>query len=58
MSAKTAAERKSDQRVRDRKNGMREVSVKIHKDWVTELRSVEGKMQHEKTTRPASGDGD
>ena len=49
--AKTDAERKAEQRARDREAGMVEVLVKVRSDRVDELRQCEARLQKQKRLR-------
>ncbi len=49
--AKTSAERKAEQRQRDRDAGLVEVLVKVRSDRVDELRKVERTLQKPKRSR-------
>ncbi len=46
--AKTAAQRKAEQRTRDRDAGLIEVLVKVRSDRVDELRECEARLQKKK----------
>jgi hypothetical protein len=45
----TAAERKRRQRERDRQDGLREVTVKVHESRVREIREIAACMTEKKT---------
>jgi len=49
--AKSAAERKAEQRARDRDSGMVEVLVKVRADRVDELREAESRLQKQKRSK-------
>lgn len=53
MNAKTPAQRKAAQRLRDRERGLVEILVKVRIDRVDEMREIEVKLQKKKRSNKA-----
>ena len=53
LNAKTPAQRKAAQRLRDRERGLVEILVKVRIDRVDEMREIEVKLQKKKRSNKA-----
>ena len=53
MPAKTSAQRKAEQRARDKQAGLVEILVKVRADRVDEMRDCERRLQKKKRAKKA-----